>query len=391
MENAKIILMDFPWDCQFGRQVQKGICRFAWPNLPWILMRVLSSYDHKKWAMQIHETVGMITMRQPEEYTPVARRYGLAVVGVGAWSPKRGFSGLPYADVDPRALGKMAAEYFLDRGFRNFGMFDADRTDHSRYRGVAFVAALRRRKFACDVFDNKKEYPQDGKALSDVIGASERIRRWLVSLPKPLAVFCIDDAMTLWVCSVCRRAGIRVPEEVAILGADDDDLLCGISWPHLSSIAVPAEQVGFEAARLLDTMLSGKKPPKRPVLLPPVRVVTRQSTDVMAIEDLRIVEAVRYIRENAHKGIRVDSVMSEVRLPRRTLEQRFRKALGRSPFEEIRRVQIERIEMLLSQTDMTLEALAPECGFVDVARMSLAFKKVTGTSPGAWRKQFRSR
>ena len=168
-------------------------------------------------------------------------------------------------------------------------------------------------------------------------------------------------------------------------------MFCSIVYPHLSSIAVPAEQIGFEAAKLLDAMLSGGKPPKRPILLPPMGVVTRHSTDVMAIEDNYVVEAMRYIRENASKGIRVKEVAKAVSMSRRLLERRFRKSIGRSPFAEIRRLQIEHIKTVLAQTDKTLEAIAPECGFESIMCMSLAFKKATGKTPGAWRKQFRNR
>ncbi len=390
MKNAKIILMDLPCNCRFGRQVCRGVYRYARPNRQWAFITTIAPEDINRY-LKFPDMVGMISMRRPEEYTTVARRYGLAAVGVGRWTPKPDSPPMPYVDVDPKAIGEMAANYFVDRGFRNFGMFDADDAFHCPFRGEAFAAALRRRKLPCDIFDSKKKYPPCGKPLPSVTKASERMRRWMAGLAKPLAVFCIDDYTALWVCEICRRAGIHVPEEVAIIGADDDDLLCGISWPHLSSIAVPAEQVGYESARLLDAMLSGKKPPKRPVLLPPIRVVTRQSTDVMAIEDLRVVEAVRFIREHAHEGIRVKHVMEAATLPKRMLERQFRKILGRGPFAEIRRVQIERIRMFLAQTDMTLEAIAPECGFQNISHMSAAFKKITGTTPGAYRKQFRSR
>ena len=137
-------------------------------------------------------------------------------------------------------------------------------------------------------------------------------------------------------------------------------------------------------------MLSGQKAPKHPVLLPPVGVITRQSTDVMAVDDRYIAEAVRYIRENACGNICVNDVVVWVSLPRRSLERRFQKVLGRSPFAEIKRVRIERVKMLLAQTDKTLEVIAPECGFSGITRMSPAFKKATGKTPGAWRKQFRN-
>ncbi len=385
-KGAKIIMVDIPWDFHFGRQVQRGISRYAWPSRPWVLHQVWQQDFIER--MQDADTVGIISMRRPEDCAADAGRYGLAAVGVGKWSPECKALGLAYVDIDPKAIGEAAAEHFIERGFRNFGMFAHDEHLHSRHRGEAFVAALRRKKLTCDVFDRGREYPPHGEPLPAVSDDAEQIRRWLAGLPKPLGVFCIDDSMGLWVCEVCRRTGVHVPEEVAVLSADDDDMICSIVYPHLSSVAVPAEQVGFEAAGLLDAMLSGRKAPKRPILLPPMGVATRHSTDVMAIEDTFVVEAVRFIRENAQRGIRVEEVAAAVSMSRRALERRFRKFIGRSPFAEIRRVQIENIKMILARTDRTLEAMAPECGFESVMCMSLAFKKAVGTSPGAYRKQF---
>ncbi len=388
MEISKKIAVEIPLEFQFARQVVRGIHRYALPNCRWVISTRWSRYKTKVRGDGLD---GVISMRRPSDYVSVARRFGLAAVGVGRWSPEREFSSLPYVDVDPKAMGEMAAEYFIQRGFRNFGAFSTPGCVHSRYRCEAFAAAVRRQKLTCDVFDQKKKYPPCGEPLPTVIDVSERMRRWLVGLPKPLAVFVVDDANGTWMCAVCQRSDIHVPEEVAILGANNDDIYCDISHPPLSSIRMPVEQVGYEAARILDAMLRGRRVPKRPILLPPIDVVTRQSTDVMAVDDRRFVEAMRFIREHACEGIRVKHVIAASSLPKRMLERRFNKVLGRGPFAEIRRVQVERIGMLLAQTDKTLEAIAPECGFQNISHMSVAFKKITGKTPGAYRRQFRSR
>lgn len=387
-KGPKIILMDLPWDLYFGRQVQHGICQYAWPDRPWVFIRIWG-HTNSRWLRNT-DTAGMISMRHPRDYLTDALRYDLATVGVGKWDATPQFRGLAYVDVDPVAIGEMAAKYFIERGYRNFGMIAWHKDIHSQYRVDSFVAALRRRKLSCSLFDHKKKYPPCGKPLPAVSGEAEKIRRWLTELPKPLAIFAIDDQMGAWVCPVCRRTGINVPEDVAVLGVDDDNMFCAVTYPHLSSIAVPAEQIGFEAAKMLDGLISGKKAPKKPILLPPIGVMTRQSTDIIAIDDYYVVKAVRYISEHAHEGINVESVLNQVPLSRRMLERRFRKAVGRGLFAEIRRVQIERIKMLLANTDKTLEAAADECGFKSVSRMSALIKKDIGMTPGAWRKQFRN-
>ena len=384
-KDVKMLLIDIPWDCLYGRQIRRGIGKYGRPDRPWLFTN-FQDYRHSNWSRRV-KPVGMISMRRPKEYEADARRYDLTAVGVGVWSPGGEFSSLPYADVDPEALGKMAAEYFIERGFRHFGMAALDKSFYSRYRGEAFVEVLRRRKLPCDVFNPRKKYPPCGIPLPPLSYYSERACRWLASLPKPAAVFCINDFVGLWICELCRQIDIRVPEEVAVLGVDDDETFCDIACPHLSSIRLPGEQVGYEATNLLNDILGGGKAPKRPILLPPLGVMTRQSTDVMAIDDRYVIKAVQFIREHAHEGIRVESVMAEVRMSRRPLERRFKAALGRTPFTEIRRVQIEKVKTLLTQTDKTLEAIVPECGFDSVTRMSPAFRKATGMSPGAFRKR----
>ena len=399
-KTGNMILLDIPWDCRYGREVLRGIYGYAQPHRPWLFtdMQPVPDDKQRKYQMRDAQTVGVISVRHPQPFAALARRYGRAAVIIEDRIPGGKSSGPPYAGVNPKALGEIAVEYFINRGFQYFGLVAPGQIGpsvmfHSLRRGEGFIAALRRRKLTCDVFDPKKQYLRRGKQPLPPVSDSptlERARRWLMGLPRPLAVFCNDDLAGLCLSELCRRSGIQVPEEVAILGVDDD-VFCGMAWPHLSSITVPAEQVGYEAAKLMDAMLAEGKVPMRSVLLPPLEVVTRQSTDVMAIDDGRVVEAVKFIRENAYRGIRVEDVMEETHLPRRTMEKRFRKALGRSPFAEIRRVQIENIKTLLARTDKTLEVIAPECGFIDVSRMGQAFKEVAGTSPGAYRKQFRSR
>ncbi|MCK4624410.1 MAG: DNA-binding transcriptional regulator [Phycisphaerae bacterium] len=390
MEVTKTVLLDMPLDHLFGRQISIGAYRYARSNREWAFIRTSQDGTISSRFMKYPDTAGIISMRRPEEYLPVARRYGLAAVGVGIWSPEYKGKGLAYVDVDPKATGEMAADYFINRGFRSFGMFSEGAAFQSPSRGDTFVAALRRRKFTCDVFDDKKQYPPTGKPLSSVSAVSEQMHQWLSGLPKPLAVFCINDDVGFWVCEMCRRAGIHVPEEVAILGADNDVMFCEMAQPHLSSIRIPAEQVGYEAAKLLDAVISGHKAPRRPILLPPMGVETRQSTDIMAIDDRRVADAVQFIRKNAHKGIRVEEVVEHASLPRRMLERRFRKAVGRSPFAEIRRVQIEDVKTLLAHTDETLESIAPECGFDSIKRLGPAFKKAVGMTLGAYRRRFRT-
>lgn len=191
------------------------------------------------------------------------------------------------------------------------------------------------------------------------------------------------------VLDACRRRNIAVPDEVAVIGVDNDELLCSLSDPPLSSIIPNTHRTGYEAAALLDQMMAGKKIKSINNLIPPLGVATRQSTDVLAIEDRNVVQAIRYIRDHACDGINVSDVLKAVPQSRRVLESKFRKLIGRTPHEEILHIQMNRAKELLSQTDLSLEEITERTGFEHNEYLSVVFKRETGTPPSKYRSQNR--
>ncbi len=194
------------------------------------------------------------------------------------------------------------------------------------------------------------------------------------------------DQLGFWLLDACKRAGVAVPEEAAVVGAENDVSLCTMTSPPLSSVAFNAERIGYEAAALLGRMMAGKRPPHAPILIPPLGIVTRQSSDTVAIEDQQVAAAVRFIREHAHEGIAVPDVLRVVPLSRSTLERRMRAALQRSPKAEILRVRMERVRALLTTTDLSIESVARKTGFEHSQYLVAAFKKQFGQTPGQYRK-----
>ena len=184
----------------------------------------------------------------------------------------------------------------------------------------------------------------------------------------------------------CRRVNVLVPEEVAVIGVDNDEILCNLSSPRLTSVDINTVQVGFEASALLDRLMAGVRPPAQPLLLSPLGVVTRESTDILATDDRELAAAIRFIREHACGGLRVKELERKTGLSRRSLERRMEKLLGRSPKEEITRVQIERAKRLLTETDLSVAAIAEKCGYSQPKYFSQVFHAKVGTSPGAYRK-----
>lgn len=197
------------------------------------------------------------------------------------------------------------------------------------------------------------------------------------------------DQLGFWLLDACAQAGVPVPEEAAIVGAENDETLCTISRPPLSSVPFNAERVGYEAAALLGRMMNGEPPPTEPLLIEPLDIVTRQSSDIVAIDDREIAAAVRFIRNNACTGIGVRDVLRAVPVSRTALERRMRQTLGRSPKAETTRVQLERVRSLLTGTDLTHAAIAERAGFRYPQHMCSLFRQTFGLTPGEFRNRDR--
>ncbi len=224
------------------------------------------------------------------------------------------------------------------------------------------------------------------------------LSRWLVRLPRPAGVFTWGLFGTI-VLDACERAGLRVPEDVAVLGGSEDELLYESVSPPLSGIAGSSERIGLEAAELLDSLILGNArsssrkaaDPPEMILLSPTHVVCRQSTDILAIEDAELVAAIRYIRDRAAEPIQVEDVLHAVPISRQSLERRFHQVLGRSPASEIRRVHLERAMRLLAETDLPIPAVASASGFGSPEYLAAVFKAQTGQSPRAYRNRVQAR
>jgi LacI family transcriptional regulator len=211
--------------------------------------------------------------------------------------------------------------------------------------------------------------------------------KWLRALPKPTALLCWSAARGRQVTEACHYAGVRVPDEVAVLGGEYDDLMSNISNPPLSTIDQPAEQVGYAAAETLARMMAGRKPPPSAILFPPTRIKVRHSTDTLAIDDSLVREALEMIRVSAPSRIHVSDVVRKLSVARRTLEQRFVQSVGRTPAAEIRRVRIEEAKRLLVETDQSIAAVARAAGFSQQDLFSRTFRRSVGMPPSEFRRQ----
>jgi LacI family transcriptional regulator len=307
------------------------------------------------------------------------RKLGIPVIDVSA---ARLVADLPYVETDDAAIAALAADHFLERDFRHFAFLGDDRFQWSNNRCRAFVEALSVKRHDVAVFAHQRRTPSPADD-------DEAVEAWLVGLPKPVALLACYDIRGRQAIDACRRAGIAVPDEVAVLGVDDDDVLCGLASPPLSSVIPDAIGAGRRAAELLEQLMRGESLERSEWLLPPLGIAVRQSTDVLAIDDPLVVAAVRQIRDHACDGIKVADVARVLKTTRRVLENRFTKRVGHTPHEEIARVQFRRVEQLLRETELPLATIATRAGFRHTEYMTVAFTKRHGMPPSRWRKQRR--
>ena len=294
-------------------------------------------------------------------------------------------AGAPTFTTDNVGIAELAVGHFLERGFSQFAYCGRREFVWSVDRGAAFERRLAVAGMTCAHFPQPRSIGADSDAETD------RIAAWLRRLPRPLAVFACYDIRGQQVLDACRRAGFVVPDEVAVLGVDNDELLCALSPPPLSSVNLNPRRSGWLAAQALDSLMRGENVRTEVCFTPPLGVATRQSTDTMAVGDAQVAKAIRYIREHACEGAVVEDVLRACPMSRRALEQRMKAIIGRTPHAEILRVQITRAKQLLASTSLLLPEIAEKCGFRHAEYLSVAFKRETGMAPSEYRREPRVR
>jgi LacI family transcriptional regulator len=292
-------------------------------------------------------------------------------------------SAIPYLYTNNKAIATLSADHLLDRGFKHFaycGYAKSPINGWSQERQDAFEGYLRRRATSCAIFDRIPQSNHNWATLQRSMG------EWLRKLPKPLGVMAANDNRGRQVLETCRAYDIAVPDEVAVVGVDNDELLCRLSSPPLSSVEQGAKGLGYAAAALLDQMIQGRSSRKRQYVFDPTTVVTRQSTDILAIDDPKVAQAMAFIREHSSEGIKVPQVVNAVAISRSGLESRFSSALGYSIHTAIGHTKLERVRRLVSETELPLKQIAAEGGFKSVQHMTTLFVRTFGQTPGRYRR-----
>lgn len=373
-----------PHGFSYYRRVLRGIRRYAEMQPNWRFHNVELSGRRPEERL-LRTLNGLIVAVNIPHLAQAVARLRKPVVSVSAVLLPR--PARPWVGVHNGSVSQLAADHFLDRGLRNFGFVGTSRTLYSTERESAFGQALASREFrVASYHDDDWNFDPEGYHLPL---AGRRIRRWLRSLPKPIGIFTPSDQWGMQLVNTCTETGLHVPDDVSVVGVDDDDLFCQLCRPLLSSVLVPAERIGQEAAALLDRLIDGANPPDQPLLLPSPGLVARGSSDILAIDDEVVIAAARFIREHKVGPLRVADVLRKVPMGRRSLERRFRKTLGRGLAQEIRQSQLAGAKRLLVETDLKMSTIAQRSGFCDYRHMALAFRRELGMSPSAYRQRER--
>lgn len=363
----------------YARTLLQGVVAYIRENAPWSFFLGEQGRGDDPPAWLAHwDGDGIIARIESRPIAEAVVASGLPAVDLSAG---RFVPSLPWVETDDEMIARLAADHLLERGFRSFGYCGDTRFQWSQRRKAAFGRLIR------EVGGQVEEFEPDARAgISAQIAA---IGGWLKRLPKPIGIFAAYDIRGHQVLDACRSAGLAVPEEIAVLGVDNDELLCELAFPPLSSVIPNARRTGYEAAALLDRIMRGEHVPPTETRIAPLGVCRRQSTDVLAIDDPQIARALRFVRDHACDPIDVSDLLRVVPLSRRILETRFRQLLNHSPHTEILNVRLNRVKQLLTDSDLSLEEIATRAGFAHPEYLSVVFKRETGVTPRDFRGKLR--
>jgi len=374
----------------YDRLIIAGIAQYAREHVPWSLYveedPLQKLPDLARWHGQ-----GIIANFDDRRVARAIRGLSIPIVGVGGgygWHDPA--SGIPYIYTDNAAIGRLGAEHLLACGFEQLAFYGYPRTATSGWseeRAKAFEDACAARNRPCKVFTGRHATARRWEELQRDLAA------WIETLPRPVGLMACNDVRARHVLEACRSLGLRVPHDVAVLGVDNDEMICELTDPPLSSIDQSARRIGYEAAAALDALMAQRASaarlprnrPAPPTVIPPIGVVARTSTDTMATRDEAVLLALQRLRADPWHRPDTAAIASAACVSRSTLEQRFRAAVGRSLHEEFVRLRLAGVRRLVTDTDLPLKSIAARTGFPSVQYMTTFIRRHTGLTPARLR------
>lgn len=368
----------------FGREFLRGVARYSREHGPWSFHISPGDYEQVVPKMKQWGGTGIIARIPNEQVAKEILEAGLPTVAIGLTDEQLAEDSplhlLSEVSSDAAEVTKLVADHLLERRFRHCAYVgSADRGWSSR-RELAFRNYLQDQEVELHV------YPAPIHEQEQIWEREQAVlAHWIENLPKPVGLFACDDDRGREVLEACAIAGCRVPEDVAVVGVDNDEVFCELSDPPLSSVSLNVETAGYRAAQLLDGLMSGKVEKPRPLNVEALGVVTRRSSDIVAIEDPEIATALRIIHRNHGRDATVDKIVNELAVSRRSLEKRFRAALDRTILDEIQQAKLEHSKRLLHETSHSISNVAKLTGFGSAGYFIQFFQQRVGKTPGQYR------
>jgi LacI family transcriptional regulator len=365
---------------RLGMEISKGVSIFA-RERGWALMRFDNASLPSAEILRQNNVQGVVVQAFTESATQQLRELPIPVVNV---SNSQFSAKLPKVAPDDWQVGKMAADYFLGRGFAHFAFCGDSLSDCSKIRGREFVRVVEAQGRTAFSLEGRFDLPVAYLAQDNI----RSLREWLARLPRPCAVFAWNDNVCDTLLNVCQSEGWSVPDDFSVLGVNNDfNRLMDSEEYSVSSIELAGQAIGYQAAEVLERLIAGQPAPAEPRYVAPLRLVERRSTDFYAVEDPALLAALRFIKRNYQRPVDIEEVAAAAMVSRRVLEKRFRLRLRSSPYEEVLRCRLDRARDLLLNTELKIEEIAQLCGYDNGSNFSLFFSEKTGSSPRAFRQR----
>lgn len=379
---ARIILLTDLSE-EYAKNLLKGIVKYSLESTPWVLCKMPLSYREKngvegvlEWAKEWNAD-GIIAQFYNTDKVGLFKENGIVAI---AQDFKDRFTEIPNITGDHYLCGRMGADYFVRKGFKNFAFYGYKYIVWSEERCKGFRDELAKHK------SNFHFYEYQNEDLSELwYYDSEPLMKWLESLPKPIALMACDDNQAHQISQVCKQCGIRIPEEISLLGVDNDEAICTLSDPPLSSINQAAEKGGYEAAILIERIMRNPQEKYGDVIVKPTHIVARQSTDIYSTNDKYIAVVLQYIHQNSNNKITISDLTDLVPLSRRLFENRFKEVTGLPVYTYIINLRIEKFAQKLLESNDPIIDIASDMNFVDYKNLSRQFKKIMGHTPSSYR------
>ena len=378
-----ILLTDFTE--AFAHNLLRGILEYSKGREPWVVCRMPPSYKQSygipgvlEWAKK-WQADAIIAQFNDNDEVELFRENGIVALAQDFQSR---FSVIPNITSRYELTGQMAADFFLQKGFRNFAFYGYKDVVWSEERYMGFLNRIMEKGLGDNFFEYKNQ-PLENLWYYE----SEPLADWIKSLPHPVALMACDDTRGNKIMEMCQVLGINIPEEIAVLGVDNDEIICNLSEPPLSSVSLNIVKGGYEAARLIDRLIHNEATSCEDVIIQPITIVNRLSTDIYATDNPAILAALKYIHQNLANKINVDDIVKQVPLSRRLLEIRFRQVTGQSIYQYISDLRMERFSQLLLASTEPIADLAMQVGLADSKNLARQFKLWKGCTPVEYRKR----